>query len=155
METKFTPYSATERVYLKRLFETIKYEVIYSDESLYDHWDAMYFNTELNKWVIIEAKVRTSLYTNEMGGFIIEKDKFEWLKEMQQEYLDRGDNVQVLYMNFVYNNNNVYYYDLTNMTKDDLNRTYVKRPKYTAIEAGYKSEPAYRFESEYKIREIK
>ncbi len=155
METKFTPYSATERVYLKRLFETIKYEVIYSDESLYDHWDAMYFNTELNKWVIIEAKVRTSLYTNEMGGFIIEKDKFEWLKEMQQEYLDRGDNVQVLYMNFVYNNNNVYYYDLTNMTKDDLNRTYVKRPKYTAIESGYKKEPAYTFDCEYKIREIK
>ena len=31
----------------------------------------------------------------------------------------------------------------------------MKRPKYTAIDSGYKSEPAYGFDCEYKIKPIK
>ena len=155
METKFTPYSATERVYLRRLYKELPYEVEYSPIEKYDHWDAKYLNTDLNKWVIVEAKVRTSLYTNEAGGFIIEKDKFLWLKEIQQEYLDKGLNVQILYMNFVEGYNTVYYYDLTDMTKDDMIKTYMPRKKYTAKESDYKKEPAYMFDTEYKIKQIK
>ncbi len=116
---------------------------------------AKYLNTDLNKWVIVEAKVRTSLYTNEAGGFIIERDKFLWLKEIQQDYLDKGLNVQILYMNFVEGYNTVYYYDLTDMTKDDMIKTYMPRKKYTAKESDYKKEPAYMFDTEYKIKQIK
>ena len=150
METQFRKYSATERLYLRNLFENTN-DVVYSPEDGYDHWDARYLvptksTIGLGKLVIIEAKVRDILYSD----FMIEMNKFRFLKEEQEKFCGTY-NVQLLYMMFIKNDfNNVYYYDLTNMNEDDLYASNISRKKYTAIDSNYKNEPAYFFKSPYK-----
>lgn len=139
----FTQYGTAERQKLVLLNNQLsKYEFEYSTTESYEHWDARFFYE--NQWTYLETKCRTSYYDH----FMIEINKFNYLKQIQEE-LD----AKIFYINFV--QNYAYFNNLTNLDSKMLVKEFIKRKATTATDGSKQEKTGYVYllnEPETKIR---
>lgn len=133
----FTEYGTVERQKLAMLNKTERfkdYTFEYSGADSYEHWDARFFSTKINKWIYIESKCRNENYKD--TGFICEINKFNYLKDIQKEF-----NAKIFYISFYMNK--AYINELTNINSSDLKKEFKKRKETTAINGSKKEKTGY------------